>query len=166
MNIFNWDLGVSYLLITWTIGWYGWIERDERNLCVCSNVRWDSWKELAGEKKVSPATQTLDRWYSFFTHGLMFLTLDLGSGQSIVMIWKVWKRGEVGKWIRRTGGVPLQNLQFGTPTFEGGELMVLRFPSFHFSPWNLWKLHFIPWPKTFKSLQNKPFDLIFKNCFI
>ena len=154
MNIFNWDLGVSYLLITWTIGWYGWIERDERNLCVCSNIRWDSWKELAGEKKVSPATQTLDRWYSFFTHGLMFLTLDLGSGQSIVMIWKVWKRGDTGKTDSGINPASLSvagvKLQLGTSAFENDEAEVLWFQSLHFSPWNFWKLHFKPWTKLSK----------------
>ena len=79
--------------------------------------------------------------------------------------WTVWRwvdgrNADSGELTAKVGGATAK-VQFGTPTFEDGEVVVPKFWILQNTPCNFWKLHFKPWTKTFKSLQNKPFDLIF-----
>ena len=60
------------------------------------------------------------------------------------------------------GGVKLLNDPQG---LKDDEVVVPKFWIIQITPCNFWKLHFKPWTKTFKSLQNKPFDFNFLKLF-
>ena len=63
--------------------------------------------------------------------------------------------------FRRVSVLPKQNCSLVPNVTKMMKSLYPGFETYKAPPEPLERLHFKPWTKTFKSLQNKPFDLIF-----
>ena len=80
-------------------------------------------------------------------------------------LWSFVAKGSRILHLRRRAAAPTVKLQFGPRRFGDGEVVVPYFHFLHSLTSGFRILHFTPLRHSFKTLQNKPFRIIFKNHF-